>query len=110
SNIVDLLKAKSAAGVDVRVLGWVMPPDILNNPVVARGGIPSLNDMVNLNEKTMRCIDALRKADKSLADKAQLNVISHPAGAVHTKMAVVGGSPGDVAFTGGIDLQPFRAR
>jgi phosphatidylserine/phosphatidylglycerophosphate/cardiolipin synthase-like enzyme len=106
TKLVNLLKARSAAGVDVRILGWVMPPDVLNNPVVASGRVP-LADMLRVNENTMRFVAAAR-AEPKLADKAMLNVLSHPAGAVHTKLALVGGPSGDVGFTGGIDPQQGR--
>jgi phosphatidylserine/phosphatidylglycerophosphate/cardiolipin synthase-like enzyme len=106
TKLVNLLKARSAAGVDVRLLGWVLPPDVLNNPVVASGRVP-LADMLRVNENTMRFVAAAR-AEPKLADKAMLNVLSHPAGAVHTKLALVGGPSGDVGFTGGIDPQQGR--
>jgi phosphatidylserine/phosphatidylglycerophosphate/cardiolipin synthase-like enzyme len=105
-RLLDLLKARSAAGVDVRILGWVMPPDVLNNPIVTSGRVP-LADMLRVNENTMRFVAAAR-AEPKLADKAMLNVLSHPAGAVHTKLALVGGPSGDVGFTGGIDPQQGR--
>jgi phosphatidylserine/phosphatidylglycerophosphate/cardiolipin synthase-like enzyme len=101
-KLADLLKARSKAGVDVRVLGWVIPPSVLNNPDVVSGKV-RLNGMDRtVTEPTMRFIAALR-TEPTLAAKALLNVISHPAGAVHTKFAMVGRPSGDVAFTGGID-------
>jgi phosphatidylserine/phosphatidylglycerophosphate/cardiolipin synthase-like enzyme len=106
TRLLDLLKARSAAGVDVRVLGWVMPPEVLNNAVVTSGRVP-LTEMLRVNENTMRFVAAARTEPK-LADKAMLNVLSHPDGAVHTKLAVAGGSSGDVGFTGGIDPQQGR--
>jgi len=106
ANLIDVLKTKSRAGVDVRVLGWVMPPDILNNPVVTSGRVPLPS--VDWNEHTMRFIGALR-AEPTLADKALLNILSHPAGAVHTKMVLVSRPGADVGFTGGIDFEPGRA-
>jgi phosphatidylserine/phosphatidylglycerophosphate/cardiolipin synthase-like enzyme len=103
TKLVDLLKAKSAAGVDVRVLGWVMPPEVLRNPQVQS----RVTDIVMLNGDTMRFIEALR-GEATLRDKACLNIISHPAGAVHTKMAIVGGGSDAVGFTGGIDFVSNR--
>ena len=105
---IGLLKAKSAAGIDVRVLGWVMPPSILNNPAVRTPAVAgSLSDMLRVNSQTMAFIQAAR-TQASLADKAMLNVLSHPAGAVHTKLALVGRDSGDVGFTGGVDPQQGR--
>jgi phosphatidylserine/phosphatidylglycerophosphate/cardiolipin synthase-like enzyme len=57
----------------------------------------------------MQFIQGLRLAEPTLVPKALLNVISHPAGAVHTKFALVGGPSGDVGFTGGIDAHRSRA-
>jgi phosphatidylserine/phosphatidylglycerophosphate/cardiolipin synthase-like enzyme len=105
-NLMDVLKTKSRAGVDVRVLGWIMPPDILNNPLVTGGRVPLPS--VGWNEHTMRFIGNLR-TEPTLADKALLNILSHPAGAVHTKLVVVGRPSGDTGFTGGIDFEPGRA-
>jgi phosphatidylserine/phosphatidylglycerophosphate/cardiolipin synthase-like enzyme len=104
--LINLLKARSAAGVDVRILGWVMAPDILNNPIVVSGRVP-ITDMLRVNEQTMRFVAAAR-TEPTLANKAMLNVLSHPAGAVHTKLALVGRPGGDVGFTGGIDPQQGR--
>ena len=106
-KLIDLLKTRSAAGVDVRILGWVMAPDILNNPVVLSGRVPQISDMLRVNQSTMQFVAAAR-AEATLADKALLNVLSHPAGAVHTKLVLVGRPSGDVGFTGGIDPQQGR--
>lgn len=98
-RLVDLLKAKAAAGVDVRVLGWVMAPEVLQNSMVQR----QASGLLVLNSKTMGLINALR-AEPALANKACLNILSHPAGAVHIKMALVGAPGQAVGFTGGIDF------
>lgn len=104
-TLVDMLKAKAKAGVDVRVLGWVMAPEILQNSRAT--GAPQLQGMLHINGQTMNFINALR-AEPRLANKACLNILAHPAGAVHVKMAVVG-SAGDAAgFTGGIDFEGLR--
>lgn len=114
-SVVDLLKARAAAGVDVRVMGWMIAPDLASSMLLRRvpppgGGATSmgpLQDFLNVNFRTIQFINALRTAP-ALADKAILNTLSHPAGAVHVKGAcVLGGGPA-VAFTGGIDLQGGR--
>ncbi|WP_168733685.1 phospholipase D-like domain-containing protein [Deinococcus sp. Arct2-2] len=103
--LTDLLIAKARAGVDVRVLGWVMAPSILTNSRAQAA--PQLRSILGLNGNTMSCINALR-AEPRLADKAVLNILAHPAGAVHMKMAVVGSSAAATGFTGGIDLLNSR--
>lgn len=109
SRFVDLLAAKSRAGVDVRVLGWVMAPEVLQSaPVRSHGGsIPGLAGLVHLNGDTMQFVNTLR-AEPSMAHKACLNILSHPAGAIHLKFAVVGTARQTVGFTGGIDLEASR--
>jgi phosphatidylserine/phosphatidylglycerophosphate/cardiolipin synthase-like enzyme len=105
SLLVDLLKSKSAAGVDVRVLGWVMAPEIINHPRVqsAGGGMFGLD----INGDSMEFIRLLR-AEATLRDKAVLNILSHPAGAVHTKMVILGGVDWAEGYTGGMDLEKAR--
>ncbi|MVN86456.1 hypothetical protein GO986_06725 [Deinococcus sp. HMF7620] len=103
--LADLLKAKARAGVDVRVLGWVMAPSILQNSRAQAA--PQLRSILGLNGNTMSFVNALR-AEPNLADKAVLNILAHPAGAVHMKMAIVGSSASATAFTGGIDLLNSR--
>ncbi|MBI4278525.1 MAG: hypothetical protein HY660_08725, partial [Armatimonadetes bacterium] len=105
TTVVDLLKAKSRAGVDVRVLGWVMAPQVLQNPALASLGFAA--DILNLNAETARFIQALR-AEPTLADKAVLNILSHPAGSVHIKGGIVGDGTDAAMFTGGLDLQQGR--
>jgi phosphatidylserine/phosphatidylglycerophosphate/cardiolipin synthase-like enzyme len=103
TSLIDLLKAKSRAGVDVRVMGWVMAPEVIRHAAVQSMGAAYLN----VNAETMGFINALR-AEASLANKAVLNILSHPAGAVHTKMVIVGSNTGAVGFTGGVDLEQTR--
>lgn len=102
----DLLKAKAAAGVDVRVLGWVMAPEVLQNSLVQTR--PEAASTLLVNANTMLFVEALR-AEPALADKAVLNILSHPAGAVHCKMAIVGSADRATAFTGGIDFDNLRS-
>lgn len=105
AKLTDLLIAKSRAGVDVRVLGWVLAPEVLQSPQVQAA--PQVAGILGINADTMRFILALR-AEPSLADKACLNILAHPAGAVHTKLAVVGSDAQAWGYTGGLDLKPDR--
>ncbi len=108
TKLTDLLEAKSKAGVDVRVLGWVMAPEVLNNPAVTSGKVSLMGIDTSVNEPTMKFVQALRTGEPTLVTKALLNTIAHPAGAVHTKFALVGRTSGDVGFTGGIDASSDR--
>jgi phosphatidylserine/phosphatidylglycerophosphate/cardiolipin synthase-like enzyme len=114
TRLVDLLKAKAKAGVDVRVLGWVMAPEVLDNMLISRippgsttASTKDIAALLDLNGDTMRFVNEAR-TEAALADKAILNILSHPAGAVHLKFVLIRGSGGDVGFTGGIDLQKDR--
>ena len=104
-TVIDLLAAKAKAGADVCVLGWIMPPTVLPK-VMARGGDPG--GMLSINRQTMSFIDKLRKAEPNMAEKAVLNILSHPAGAVHMKMAIVGSDSQTTGFTGGMDMGAQR--
>lgn len=113
AKLIDLLKAKAAAGVDVRVAGWVMAPEVLQSRLLraglGRGGtsLDGVRNMLRINDFTMTFIDTLR-AGAGLADKACLNILSHPAGAVHMKFALLGNTTGATGFTGGLDFRPGR--
>lgn len=111
ASVADLLKAKAKAGVDVRVMGWVMAPEVLNSRLLraslGSGLAGGLTGMLDLNDDTIQLITTLR-AEPALADKAVLNILSHPAGAVHMKFALVGTESSAVGFTGGIDMETFR--
>jgi phosphatidylserine/phosphatidylglycerophosphate/cardiolipin synthase-like enzyme len=114
TRVVDLLKSKAKAGVDVRVLGWVMAPEVLDNMLVRRippgsttASTRDIAALLDLNGDTMRFVNQLR-TEPTLADKAVLSILSHPAGAVHPKFVLIRGANGDVGFTGGIDLQHDR--
>ncbi len=104
--LTDLLIAKSRAGVDVRVLGWVLAPDVIQDPRVRTE--PDVQDLLNsTNGDTMDFVQRLR-AEATLANKAVLNILAHPAGACHLKMAIVGNATQTVGFTGGLDLEKTR--
>ncbi|MDM7915319.1 MAG: phospholipase D-like domain-containing protein [Candidatus Eisenbacteria bacterium] len=104
-TLTSVLKTKSAAGVDVRVLGWVMAPDVLNHPQVAAVGAGLFG--MTMNSDTIDFINELR-TEATLKHKAVLNILPHPAGAVHTKMVILTGKSWAEAYTGGLDLEETR--
>ncbi len=99
----DILKQKSKAGVDVRVLGWVSFAVMDSNMAIKNGA----GGMARVNTMTMDAVVDLR-SEPSLAQKVMLNIIGHTAGSVHNKFVVVGNDTDAVAFTGGIDFQELR--
>jgi phosphatidylserine/phosphatidylglycerophosphate/cardiolipin synthase-like enzyme len=101
--LIDVLHAKAAVGVEVRVLGWVS--FALMSSVVAQqsGG----GDIAAINGLTMKSIKDLRD-DPNIGANAVLNVIAHTAGAAHTKLVVIGTSTQAIGFTGGIDFREDR--
>lgn len=107
ARLVDILKQKSRQGVDVRVLGWVMAPELIRNRMLQGSSVGGIQGMLSLNADSMRFINSLR-GEASMVTKACLNILSHPAGAVHLKMVIVGNGDEIVGFTGGLDLKPDR--
>lgn len=105
NKLADLLIRKSRHGVDVRVLGWVMAPEVLQSPQLQ--ALPDAAGILGLNGDTMSFVQRLQ-SEPSLANKACLNILAHPAGACHLKMALVGTATQAVGFTGGLDLQQGR--
>ena len=102
--ITKLLEDKASAGVDVRVLGWthfLLIRSPTNTSSGAKRGGP-----VTVNTHTVATIQRLRGGP--IGANAALNVVSHTAGAVHAKLAVVGDATRLVGFTGGIDLVSDR--
>lgn len=97
-ELTALLKAKSRAGVDVRVLGWVLAPEMMGSSIVQSQAA----DAFRTSYGTMRFVKELR-TEPTLADKVACNTLSHPAGAVHAKMALVGNNDQMTVFTGGLD-------
>ena len=102
--LIDVLKAKARAGVEVRVLGWISFA-VMSHTVIAQLG--GLAGIAELNAMTMETIKTLRE-EPAIGSRAMLNVISHSAGAVHSKMVVAGTPARAVAYTGGIDLVENR--
>jgi len=103
-RLVDALKQASRDGVDVRVLAWVMAPNTLQN-YAARSSLDV--SLLKVNHDTMSFVNELRQ-EPTLKDKVVLNILSHPAGAAHAKMAIIGNDDDAVGFTGGIDMQSGR--
>jgi phosphatidylserine/phosphatidylglycerophosphate/cardiolipin synthase-like enzyme len=114
--MAELLKAKARAGVDVRILGWasfaIMADDFVQTKAV-KGGLGWIRD---INIATLAAIEDLR-TEPALAEKAWVNILTHTAGAAHTKLVVAGSGGGAVGYTGGLDFvgdrhgsQPHPAR
>lgn len=99
----DILKQKSKAGVDVRVLAWVSFA-VMDSNIALKSGAGSIG---RVNAMTMDAVTDLR-SEPTMAQKVILNVIAHTAGAVHNKIVIVGNDTDAVAFTGGIDFQELR--
>jgi phosphatidylserine/phosphatidylglycerophosphate/cardiolipin synthase-like enzyme len=97
--LVELLKQKARDGVDVRVLGWIS----------WSLGIFGRLDVRYENLANIQTIQSLRR-EPSLANKCCLNLVGHPAGAVHAKVIVLGKPDWAVGFTGGIDLSADRSK
>jgi phosphatidylserine/phosphatidylglycerophosphate/cardiolipin synthase-like enzyme len=101
--LLGKLIEKARAGVDVRVLGWVSSGIRLRRLAHAVGA----GHIVVINALTLRSIAALR-AEPALADRALPNLIGHPAGSTHSKIALVHDGVAAVAFAGGMDLEYSR--
>jgi phosphatidylserine/phosphatidylglycerophosphate/cardiolipin synthase-like enzyme len=98
-NLAEFLREKTAAEVDVRVLGWVNPFGMANS--FAEWSWWS--GWSGINALTIRSILNLREEPK-LEANAALNVVSHAGGAVHARIIVIGNSVRAVGYTGGWDL------
>ncbi len=106
NKATDLLKQRSRDGVDVRVMGWVAAPELMNSRVVSSAGAAVMG-ILGLNNETMKFIRELR-TEPTLQHKAVCNILAHPAGAAHLKMCVLGDDDQAWAYTGGLDLQSGR--
>lgn len=94
---------KARAGVDVRVLGWVSSATRMRRLATIIGA----GHIVAVNTLTLRSIAALR-AEPAIGSRALPNLIAHPAGSTHSKIAVVCDGAETVAFAGGLDLEYSR--
>src|SRR5262249_43093719 len=101
-SLVDLLALKASRGVDIRILpflNWALmdKPTLSNNvPSIQTANVGSL---VTAHE--LRLLPNLKQA-------VCLNVISHTAGAAHTKMVVASNGNDVVGYTGGMDFVADR--
>jgi phosphatidylserine/phosphatidylglycerophosphate/cardiolipin synthase-like enzyme len=100
----DVLIQKAKVGVDVRVLGWVSFA-IMGSRIAQKYG--EAMSIADLNSITMASIVDLR-SEPALRSNVGLDVLSHTAGAVHTKLVVIGDETEAIGFTGGIDFVPDR--
>jgi phosphatidylserine/phosphatidylglycerophosphate/cardiolipin synthase-like enzyme len=66
-----------------------------------------MTNILNLNNQTMEFVRSLRR-EPTMADKAMCDILSHPGGAAHLKMCVMGDDLQATAYTGGIDMQMWR--
>ncbi|MDX2970554.1 phospholipase D-like domain-containing protein [Kribbella solani] len=105
--MTDLLKAKARAGVDVRVLGWASFAIMANNFNQARAVQGGLISVRSTNIGTLAAIKDLR-TEPTLADKVWVNILTHSAGAAHTKLVIVGSDSGAIGYTGGMDFAGDR--
>ncbi|MFN8468224.1 MAG: phospholipase D-like domain-containing protein [Caldilineaceae bacterium] len=102
NRLLELLKHKARAGVDVRVLGWVSWA-VMAAPR-RQNMVPFVRD---INVATITSVHELRQ-ERALAKRCCLNIIGHTAGAAHSKL-VVAGTPGTaVGYTGGMDFESGR--
>lgn len=104
TSMIDKLAAMAAAGVDVRVLGWVNPL-LLKYGTVARA--PQVTGIVTVNYSTIKSLQALRTR-AGLARSAVANTLAHPMGAMHLKCIVCGDSASSSAYVSGLDPVPNR--
>ncbi len=100
-DFIDIIKDKSRAGVEVRVMGWISDGSagIVRAHTLAHG--------IGQNAATINTILALRQ-EPTLASHCCLNTLAHAAGSVHAKVVLVGTADQTLAFTGGIDLAHGR--
>ncbi|HEY1365832.1 MAG TPA: phospholipase D-like domain-containing protein [Gaiellaceae bacterium] len=100
--LAEVLKQKAKAGVDVRVLGWLSFAVMGSNLAMKVGAATAA-----VNAATMASIVDLR-SEPALSTGAALDVLGHTAGAVHTKLVVIGDATQAIGFTGGLDFVPSR--
>jgi phosphatidylserine/phosphatidylglycerophosphate/cardiolipin synthase-like enzyme len=102
-SLLEILKAKARVGVDVRVLGWVSF-SVMDSVFAQKNGAETY---ARINALTMQSIQDLRD-EPEIGAKALLNIISHTAGAAHSKLVVLGTNAEAIGFTGGIDFAADR--
>ncbi len=94
----------NAAGVDVRVLGWVSPFACYD----LKQFVPGLGGLGLMNLHTLLSVRELRRRLGANAPKVVVNLVSHPLGAAHCKLVVCGDQTEIRAYTGGIDPAETR--
>jgi phosphatidylserine/phosphatidylglycerophosphate/cardiolipin synthase-like enzyme len=100
-DLISILKNKSRAGVDVRVLGWLSD----GSAGIIRAGTTA--HKIGANAATIATVRELRR-ESTLSLKCCLNTLAHLAGCAHAKLVIVGTEENTVAFTGGIDVTHGR--
>jgi phosphatidylserine/phosphatidylglycerophosphate/cardiolipin synthase-like enzyme len=98
-----ILKDLARAGVDVRVMGWISFA-VMGYKIAMKSGAASI---AAVNSSTMSSVRDLR-TEPTLTSGTALDVLGHTAGAVHTKLVVIGDDTEAIGFTGGIDFVPDR--
>ena len=107
-----VLREKSEAGVDVRVLPWFSwslidrhqsLPSIIGDELEES----RLGAYLDVNRSNALVADNLRGV-QALQKSCCLNILSHPVGAVHAKLVVLGDTDDSIAYTGGLDLSESR--
>ncbi len=107
-TLIELLVAKAAAGVDVRIMVWAN--DFLHDTSI------TLFDAIEFVGKSdpfkriqMENLGFIHYARANFPDvEILINHLDHPRGAAHAKAVLVFRSDGAALFTGGIDLRPDR--
>ncbi|MFC4049995.1 phospholipase D family protein [Actinomadura syzygii] len=106
NHLIDVLKAKARAGVDVRVMGFITWAGMADYGIL-RTSVRKRIKILDIQLDTLASIDGLRK-EPALKDRACLIIIGHSAGSSHTKMALVGDGTRAIGYTGGLDLVDDR--
>jgi phosphatidylserine/phosphatidylglycerophosphate/cardiolipin synthase-like enzyme len=101
-NFIDELAEMAANGTDVRALAWVSPLVLSYEAAAAQAGYIYSN-----NAQSALSINALRQKP-NMGNKACLNTLAHPLGAMHVKMVVCGDSTGGRGYVSGLDFDNSR--
>lgn len=101
--LVNFLKDRFAAGVDVRVMGWSSALGM--GSAFTEGAW--FSGLAPINAMTCNTISDLRQPG-GIGAHAAVNLLGHAAGATHLKMWVIGNADHAVGFTGGLDMAADR--
>jgi phosphatidylserine/phosphatidylglycerophosphate/cardiolipin synthase-like enzyme len=104
--MAQLLAEKAAAGVDVRVMGWVNPILLLNSVANQVGGYWNVvtGNLLSIKDLRSQTVGGARPLAKRVCALSVGNVL----GAMHLKMVVAHDGTKPWAFIGGIDFVPTR--